>query len=522
MKPAIRCSLLLFITALQVGCGPLWGNDQTPTNTPAVLWTINPETPLPFATFTPVVVSPTPDLTGTPWPISSPLGSAEPSDPPIVYYTQPGDTLPVVAAHFGVEKEEITAPIDTPQTGLLVPDTPLLIPVHLVGETLTPSNHLMPDSEIVYSPTALDFDTAAYVAEQGGYLNEYAEDLNATGRTTGAQAVQRIATENSVNPRLLLALIEYESGWVSGQPKNLAQTDYPLGYIDYQYRYLYSQMLWAMQEIFAGYYGWRSGTLTEVTLTDGTTLRLAPDQNAGTIALQVFFARRYGYDDWMRALDPKNGFPAMYTRMFGDPYTREYMLFPPSTTQPELTLPFEIGKLWAFTGGPHSAWGFTRDETLVKKAALAALDFAPASAVTGCYESDAWVIASASGRVVRAGNGVVVLDLNGDGYEQTGWDILYMHIADKDRAQLDDWLQAGDRVGHPSCTGGDSSGTHLHIARKLNGEWVLADGAIPFTLSGWVAHAGDAPYKGTLTKGDRVVISNQNATYVSRIIRDAD
>ena len=94
-----------------------------------------------------------------------------------------------------------------------------------------------------------------------------------------------------------------------------------------------------------------------------------------------------------------------------------------------------------------------------------------------------------------------------------------MHLADKDRAPVGAWLKTGDRVGHPSCTGGDSTGTHLHFARKFNGEWVLADGPLPFTLSGWVAHAGDEPYQGSLTRGDRVVISNQNGTYKSQIVR---
>jgi murein DD-endopeptidase MepM/ murein hydrolase activator NlpD len=431
-----------------------------------------------------------------------------------------GDTLPAVAAHFSVAPAEIGGPPDLPQTGLLIPETPLFIPDRLGSLQLTPGRQIMPDSEIVYSPTGTDFNTETYVAGQNGKLNTVKQYLSATGWTSGAQAVQRIATENSINPRLLLALIEYESGWVSGQPGNLAQTDYPLGYIDFQYRGLYMQMMWAVQELATGYYGWRSGSLTEITLTDGTSLRLSPDLNAGTVALQYFFARRYSYSDWLNALDPASGFPELYARMFGDPLIRDYMLFPPSLVQPTLTLPFEVNKVWSFTGGPHSAWGFTQDEAMAKKGALAALDFAPAADTTGCYDSDAWVLASASGRVVRSGNGVVVLDLGDDGLEQTGWDLLYMHIADRDRAKLEAWLQTGDRVGHPSCKGGDSTGTHLHIARKFNGEWVLVDGPLPFTLSGWVARAGAEPYHGTLTKGDQVVTSNQNGTYISQITRN--
>jgi hypothetical protein len=50
-----------------------------------------------------------------------------------------------------------------------------------------------------------------------------------------------------------------------------------------------------------------------------------------------------------------------------------------------------------------------------------------------------------------------------------------------------------------------ATGTHIHIARKYNGEWMAADGPIPFNLSGWEAHAGDAAYKGSLTRADATI-----------------
>jgi LasA protease len=527
MKPALRTVILLFLIVALAACNSLWGTEPPPTNTPDVFWTINPDTPLPFATFTPVIVTPTPDPTDTSVPdTETPYISPTYSIPPLLYYSQAGDALPAVAAHFGVLTSEIGAPAGSPLTGLLIPETPLLIPERLQGVQLTPRTLILPDSEFVYSPSAIDFDTKTYVSGANGYLNTYEQYLSATGWTSGADAVQRIAIENSINPRFLLALIEYESGWVLGQPGNLAQNDYPLGFLDFQYRGLYRQMMWAVQELSVGYYGWRTGAVTDLTLTDGTTIRLAPDLNAGSVALQYFFAKRYGYDDWLTAIDPANGFPALYARMFGDPWTRAQLvepLFPPSLTQPELILPFEVNRLWSLTYGPHSAWGeFADNINWEVKGALAALDFAPSADETGCMVSDAWVLASAPGRVVRSGNGVVVLDLDGDGREQTGWDLLYMHIAADGRVALGTWLQTGDHIGHPSCEGGVSTGTHLHFARKFNGEWVIADGPLPFTLSGWVAHAGVGDGQGSLTKGDQTVIANQNGTYESRIIRTPD
>ena len=91
-----------------------------------------------------------------------------------------------------------------------------------------------------------------------------------------------------------------------------------------------------------------------------------------------------------------------------------------------------------------------------------------------------------------------MLDLDGDGDERTGWNIFYLHLASDGRAQVGDQLKQGDPVGHPSCEGGTSTGTHVHIARKYNGEWLPAegvDGILAFNLEGWVPHNGDQPLR---------------------------
>ncbi|MCB0035208.1 MAG: hypothetical protein KDE51_14350 [Anaerolineales bacterium] len=46
---------------------------------------------------------------------------------------------------------------------------------------------------------------------------------------------------------------------------------------------------------------------------------------------------------------------------------------------------------------------------------------------------------------------------------------------------------AGERFCHACCKCGYSNGTHVHFARRYNGRWVAADGAIPFNLDGWVS-----------------------------------
>lgn len=443
-----------------------------------------------------------------------------PTDPaintaPILYYSQAADTLPVVAVRFGVQLEEITSPEPIPDGNLLPPNQLLIIPRHLMNTTS--SQRLLPDSELVYSPSATDFDVAAFAKEAGGFLSTYSAWLQSTKTTTGADVIERVALENSINPRLLVALLEYQSNWVYGQPLTQDQIDYPMGLIDPNVKGLYQQLVWAVNHLSLGYYSWREGRLIELQFSDGITARLAPDMNAGSVALQYYFSKLYDGEHWLQALNMETGFPALYERMYGNPWVRSQAvepLYPPGLTQPSLILPFEMDRLWSFSGGPHGAWEHD--------GSYAALDFAPAASESGCQKSNAWVVSSASGLVVRSGSGLVVLDLDGDGHEQTGWVLIHLHVSNEGRAPVGTWVDKGDRLGHPSCEGGLATGTHVHIARKYNGEWIAADGPMPFVLSGWTAHAGDVAYLGTLTRGDQVVTACTCGSRDTNILRTKD
>ena len=446
-----------------------------------------------------------PDTT-TPEPVNS---------APILYYSQAADTLPVVAVRFGVVPEDITSPDPLPENELLPPNQLLIIP-HSLANT-TSSQRILPDSELVYSPSATDFDIETYVADAGGYLSRHKEWFQSTGTLTGAQIIERVAIENSINPRLLLALLEFQSGWVFGEPATLADSEYPLGHINLSEKGLFRQLVWAVNHLSVGYYSWREGRLIDLNFSDGISARLAPDLNAGSVALHYYFAQIYDSEQWVQALDMENGFPVLYQEMFGTPWERAQSvepLYPPGLKQPQLILPFDMERLWSYTGGPHGAWEHD--------GSYAAVDFAPASSEPGCQDSNAWVVASASGLVVRSGKGVVVLDLDGDGLEQTGWVVLHLHVSNDSSVPIGTWVNIGDHLGHPSCEGGMSTGTHVHIARKYNGEWIAADGPMPFVLSGWQVHAGEEAYKGTLTRGNETIPACTCGSYETRIMRMPD
>jgi len=512
---SLACSLSPKSGSAPVFLAP--GGENYPTDTPPAVASIgggiaptadNPiieaqisETPQ-APTNTPAPSDPTPTLTPT-----LPIVNTT----PIVYYTQAGDTLPVVAVRFGVQPDEISSPEEIPERALFNPGQVLIIPNRLANTTS--SQHFMPDSEVVYSPSGIDFDVKTFVDQVGGYLSTYDQYLATTGVTSGPDVVARIAIENSINPRLLLALLEYQSGWVySAQPGG--SEEYPLGKVNKRDAGVYKQLAWAVNQLSIGYYGWREGRLTEINFKDGVTARLAPDLNAGTAALQYYFAQLYDSQEWVAALDPDQGFPALYERMFGSPWVRALSvepLYPPDLIQPRLILPFMINQIWGYTGGPHGAW--ERD------GAWAAVDFAPGSLEPGCFDTEVYTVASASGLVTRSDYGVVTIDLDGDGREQTGWVLLYMHIAKDGRIPVGTWVEVGDLIGHPSCEGGFSTGTHIHLARKYNGEWIVADGPLPFVMNGWTVHAGEKPYDGTLTRGNQTIPASPLSPFASQIIR---
>ena len=525
-----RSSIFLVALALLLSaCNAtpnLWGTYLTPTpyaqQFPVALELSTNVTPTPASE--PVPATPTKFLAPTRTPVIAPT-KKEPAVektplptldvPPFLYYAQSGDTLNAVATRFGALPDEITSSEALPETGLIDPGTLLVIPERLTE--YGPDAQIMPDSEIVYSVSAADFDIYAYVSEAGGDLSKYKEYLSSAGWTTGAQAIERIAMENSINPRLLLAILDYEGDWVTGSPTDFLHKNYPMGFEEEFEKGIFRQMVIAVNQLHVGYYGWRSGTLTELTFPDGETLRIAPDLNAGTVALQYLFSRLHNREEWQSVIDPNVGFPAFYSERFGDPWLRAQNagpIFPPGLTQPPMVLPFEPDREWAYTGGPHGAWEHDGP--------LAAIDFAPATDKPGCTESEKWLVAAAPGLVVRSGGGVVVLDLDGDGYEETGWNLLYLHVATEERVKLGTWVDTDDRIGHASCEGGVSTGTHLHFARKYNGEWVLADGPLPFVLSGYVVRNGENPYEGTLTKGDVTIIANQVGRASSVIFRNRD
>ena len=429
----------------------------------------------------PIAVTPTPDPARN-IPTEATVNST--------YTVRRGDTLSGIAAAVGATVEELLALNNLRNPDRLQEGQELVVALPISGHA--PSIKLIPDSEVVYGPSVVKFDLDAFIASRPGYLARHAEEVNGE-MLTGVAVVERVAEQYSVNPRLLLALLEYTGGWVDNPEPAGDQMQWPLGFKRTNIQGLYIQLVWAAARLNEGYYGWRLGNRLWLRLDDDTRAFMGNGINAGTAGLQNYLAAISTRPVWLDVLgEGSQAFIQTYRKLFGNPWQYDIgPIVPAGAKQPELSLPWAKSEVWLFTGGPHSAWG--------NGTPWGALDFTPQT-VAGCTELSEWVTAVADGVITRSRWGEVVQSLDPSGDERIGWSLLYLHISADDRVSVGAKLKRGDRIGHPSCEGGVSTGAHVHLVRRYNGEWLNAVGDIPFNLGGWSVTEGDAEYDGTLSR----------------------
>jgi murein DD-endopeptidase MepM/ murein hydrolase activator NlpD len=412
------------------------------------------------------------------------------------HFVSPGETLGYIAQLYGTSLEALMTANELSAADFLSIGQELIIPN--VASQVGPNFKIIPDSELVYGPAAKGFRVQEFAATFNGYLMSYREDVEGVS-LSGPEIVELVAHRYSVNPRLLLAALEYRSGWVTqGLGTGAVDDGFSMRQPETVLMGLYRQLSWAADELNWGYYGRAEGGVTSIGIGDGSRVAFAPDINHGTAGVQNLLGKHNGstYQSWLQDIGP-DGLYATYNRLFGNPFAYSVdPLWPQTITQPPLQLPWAVGETWYLTGGPHGGWDVG--------SAWAALDFVQSGEQLGCVQTDAWVTAMGNGIVTRSSFGAVVVDMDGDNYAGTGWSVLYMHLESRDRIAVGTPVQMGDRLGHPSCEGGFSNGTHVHVARLYNGRWVSADGLYPFKMGAWEAQGLGREYDGLLVRGDEV------------------
>ena len=197
-----------------------------------------------------------------------------------------------ISLAFGVDVNALIAVNEPIDPNLLEVGKVLEVPPPVpVGDA--PEFKIIPDSELVFSPSSLGFKVGEFIAEKGGYLSSYTEAVDAEV-ITGAQIVERVAMENSVNPRILLALLDYQSGWVTSRSPAAETLDFPMRYFHPAYKGLYQQLSLAANELNRGFYLWLINGVSHYVLADGSVIRAVPRINAATAGVQQVMSRVAG------------------------------------------------------------------------------------------------------------------------------------------------------------------------------------------------------------------------------------
>ncbi|MCY3834802.1 MAG: LysM peptidoglycan-binding domain-containing protein [Chloroflexi bacterium] len=434
-----------------------------------------------------------------------------------------GDTLTRIAALYDVSIDALLNANDLPNPDFLEVGQVINLPQAPVDFTL--ALQIIPDSRLVRSMSAAGFHTEEFTQSQAGILRQMmvvvptrlADGSQRSDHLNGSQIVERISSEYSVDARLLLAFLEHYAALLTEPAADSDKQLYPLLSAETSQPVnregLYMQISWLADQLNKGYYDWKYRGKTILERPDGSRLYYHPSLNAATVAIQYVVAQLVDEDQWEADIG-EAGLYETYRRLFGDPFAGAQETTPSDLRQPELTLPFPRGDAWRFTGGFHGGWG--------NGSAWSAVDFAPPDDEPSgwCYTSSFPVTAIARGMIVALGDGLIVLDLDGDGNAGSGWTIVYLHVNPHDALRIGQTVSVGNILGYASCSGGFSTATHLHIARRYNGEWIPADcnrcpagvSVPPFVMSNWrVVGLGSQLYQGFLVNvlDNRSVIAEQ-------------
>ena len=178
------------------------------------------------------------------------------------YTAQEGDTLVSLAAHFNTSADKIRAKNPELTSGATItPGLTLRLPADWFPLGGSAYKNI-PDSALVYGPSSKGFDVDAFVAGQPGYLHGLSAFVDGS-QSTGGQAVQYYAEQYSINPRLLLALMEWRTGALSQPDVSDDVRSNPFGALPGA-KTFNTQMTYVAEQLSAGYYGWRTGSLIDV------------------------------------------------------------------------------------------------------------------------------------------------------------------------------------------------------------------------------------------------------------------
>jgi murein DD-endopeptidase MepM/ murein hydrolase activator NlpD len=340
---------------------------------------------------------------------------------------------------------------------------------------------LISDGQFVWGPNAAGFDPHAYLQSRGSPLLPYAEHLALW------------SDYSSVNPQVVLAVLEVQLGWVSSLTASVAPgqvesqietTAMELAAAFYEHLYIWGARRPEGQSPPAG---------PLILFDNGTAQLLDPATSSGSYAI----ARVLGSgpaQDGLQAQAVTAGETERFTQVFGSLFPAVDLLDESNQITPQaappsdlLQFPFPLGATWV-ASGPHSWNGGSYPPP------FSSLDFFTGGA-TCSNPPNLYAVAAATGAANRPYGYNCWLELD----HGAGWVTSYYHLRNLYSGAP---LSRNGKLGTIACelcAGGFSTGPHVHFSLKYNGAYASLEGV---KLSGWTVHVGAIPYdSGSFTRG---------------------
>ncbi len=311
----------------------------------------------------------------------------------------------------------------------------------------------------------------SFLDRQPGALKRHRD-----GKYTAAQAIEGYAAYYSLNPHILLALLELDSHLLS-EPKPATAVlnrpfgmSGPLGFV--------AQIDWATREIRAGFGPYTADPV--VQFSDGTTATISRKQDPSLVAVQRFLAAGHTQAEWKSLAD---GYLPLFQRYFGDE-----PLAPTPTATPTVSSGF-LGLPWAAGARMiHSSYfdhvyptvdqGSDGNDFMLNYLGHSNLSYNTHDGHDFYFPDQPIgtpIIAAAPGMAYAfstPGNGVVIRH----GGALAGYETVYWHLDQFDAkfqdavdAQVGVPVAAGDVLGTSGKSGFTDGGAHLHFEVRHNG-----------------------------------------------------
>jgi murein DD-endopeptidase MepM/ murein hydrolase activator NlpD len=367
-------------------------------------------------------------------------------------------------------------------TGVIPDVTPTAGPE--VPAPVVPRATVIDDSQYYYAENFYAPQIQAYLDSQPGPLKGISVAVGSRQHTF-AEILASQTSLYSLNPQVVLALIEQQSGIVTQANVQPERVDWALDFRgdEGRWRGIIAQTRWAVRELHHAQRDFSTGP--ELTYVDGSHSAVPAGFNVGDYGVARVLAATTTADQLAAKLDGgPNSFIQTFKRLWGDP--RDELPSPHTVAAPFMTLPLKRA---------YPISSFFDHETPFLRENGTIVTYRGDRADNLSYDGhDGWdyaamaptrALAAASGAVVFAGNSddgcgialAVIID-HGNGYRT-----LYWHL---DEILVDPGpVEGGAEIGVVGSSG-CSTGPHLHFQTQF-----LGRDTNPY---GWCGPQGQDPW----------------------------